>query len=87
MEMSTWPEFEDEEPEYSDEEIEAVSEFTTALVRGERPVPEAYLARRPELAERLAPLFETAQWLEAEFREFRHKYPEVRAWHLLRDQR
>ncbi|MBM3323071.1 hypothetical protein FJY69_06310 [candidate division WOR-3 bacterium] len=83
MEMSMWHEFKDEKSEFSDDEIDAVSEFTEALVRGERPVPEAYLARRPELAERLGPLFETAQWLEEEFRQFRLNYPEVRARHLL----
>jgi hypothetical protein len=57
-----------EEPsELTDEELDAFGEFTEALVKGERPDIETYLACRPEMAERLRPSLEAAIWLKGQF--------------------
>ena len=78
-----WNELEEGIPDLSDEELDAWAEFTEAQVRGEHPDIEAYLARRPHLAERIRPSLEAAEWLQAEFDAVRRKYPGFRAWHLL----
>jgi hypothetical protein len=69
--------------EPTEEELEALSEFSDALVTDERPDIEAWLARFPHLAGRLRPLYETAVWLKDGFDELKRKYPGLHAWHLL----
>jgi len=70
-------------PEYTDEEVELVAEFSDAQVRGENPDPEVYLARCPKYADRLRPLLETSTVLGHEFGRIKEEYPGLRAWHLI----
>ena len=67
MNEDRWPKEAPDIPEPTDEELDAFAEFTTALVRGERPDLETFLALRPQLADRLRPSLEAAVWLKGQF--------------------
>jgi len=68
--------------EYSEEERAVMVGFTEALVRGERPVLEAHLARCPAQAERLRPVLETAVWFCGLVQEFKQAHPGFSVWDL-----
>jgi len=71
------------EEDYSDEELEAFAEFTTAQVKGENPSIEAHLAKYPQYAESLRPVLETAVWFDGEVRKLKEKFPDFSVWRLL----
>jgi hypothetical protein len=70
-------------PAYTDAEVDLVCEFDEAVLRGENPDVEEWLARLPEYSDRLRPLLETSQWLTDEFKRMKEKYPGLRAWHFI----
>jgi hypothetical protein len=70
-------------PEYTDEEVELAAEFDAAVMRGENPDVEAYLARLPQHRDRLRPILEMTYWLKGEFERIKREYPGFRAWHLI----
>lgn len=70
-------------PEYTDEEVDLVVEFSEAMQRGEQPDIEEYLARCPARAARLRPLLEAEAGLDGAFRRIKDKYPGLDARCLL----
>jgi hypothetical protein len=70
-------------PEYTEEEVELFAAYDEALMRGEEPDMEAFLARLPRYAHRLRPILETTRWLRSELQRIKETYPGLRAWHLI----
>ncbi len=70
-------------PEFTDEEVDLAAEFDEAMLRGEEPDMEAFLARLPQYEKRLRPVLEASVWLGQEFRRIKQTYPGLRAWHLI----
>lgn len=65
-------------------ELAAFAEFTEALIKGENPSIEETLARYPEHAENLRPLFETAVDYQRDVADFKRKFPDFSVWDLFR---
>ena len=70
-------------PAYTDEEVDLVVEHDEAVMRGENPDKEAYLARLPQYEHRLRPLLEGTRWMDDECKRIKREYPGLRAWHLI----
>ncbi len=70
-------------PEYTDAEVDLVAEYDEAVMRGEKPDMEAFLARLPQYEYRLRPLLDATHWLDDEFERIKRDYPGLRAWHLI----
>ncbi|MBM3323274.1 hypothetical protein FJY69_07345 [candidate division WOR-3 bacterium] len=65
------------EYDLTDEFVDAVAAFSDALVTGQNPDLDRYVARFPQFAPRLREYLETAIWLRQTFEAARNEYPGI----------